>query len=88
MTPLRTGCALIALFAATPALAQTPNADDLATLVRAQAAEIVALKARLDRLEGAQQVAAEPPPPRHWRRRRMRTIWRPWSARRPRRSWR
>ncbi len=62
MTLLRTGCALIALVVATPALAQTPSADELATLVRAQAAEIAALKARLDRLEGAQQVAAMPAP--------------------------
>ena len=62
MTLLRTGCALIALVVPTPALAQIPSADELATLVRAQAAEIAALKARLDRLEGAQQVAAMPAP--------------------------
>lgn len=63
MNPLRTGCALIALVVATPALAQTPSAEELASLVRAQATEIAALKARLDRLEGAPQVAAAPATP-------------------------
>jgi phosphate-selective porin OprO/OprP len=55
MTPFRTGCALVALIIATPALAQTgapaPSDADLAALVRAQAAEIATLKSRLDRLE-------------------------------------
>lgn len=51
------GCALGALVIATPALAQTPSQDDLAALVRAQTAEIAALKARLDRLEGAPATA-------------------------------
>ena len=61
---LRTGSALLALVIATPALAQTPGPADLADLVRAQAAEIAALKARLDRLEGQQTVAvvAQPVP--------------------------
>ena len=69
MKILRTGCALFALAVATPALAQTPSQAELADLVRAQAAEIALLKARLDRMEGAQQaaVAAAPipvtPPP-------------------------
>ncbi|WP_420146126.1 OprO/OprP family phosphate-selective porin [Sphingobium sp.] len=49
---LRGGCAALALIIATPALAQTPSADELAALVKAQAAEIAALKTRLDRLEG------------------------------------
>lgn len=53
MIPIRTASALVALLAATPAPAQTPGSDDLATLVRQQAAEIAALRARLDRLEGA-----------------------------------
>jgi len=60
MTPIRTATALVALMAATPALAQTPSSDDLAALVRQQAAEIAALRARLDRLEGA--AAAVPSP--------------------------
>ena len=59
---LRTGCALLALVVATPALAQTPSQADLAELVRAQAAEIAALKARLDRIEGQQALAATPAP--------------------------
>ena len=62
MTMFRTASALVALLAATPALAQTPTADELAVLVRQQAAEIATLRARLDRLEGAQQVAATPAP--------------------------
>ncbi len=41
------------MIAATPALAQTPAEADLAALVRAQAAEIAALKARLDRPKAA-----------------------------------
>jgi phosphate-selective porin OprO/OprP len=63
MTMFRAGCALIALVAATPALAQAPTRDDLADLVRAQAAEIQALRARLDRLEQAQAAAAPAPAP-------------------------
>ena len=47
---LRGGCAALALIAATPALAQAPSNADLADLVRAQAAEIAMLKARLDKL--------------------------------------
>ncbi len=59
---LRSGCAALALIAATPALAQAPGTDELAELVRAQAAEIASLKARIDRLEGqGVQVAAAPP---------------------------
>jgi len=61
MMLLRTGCALVALIAATPALAQAPSQEDLAALVRAQAAEIAALKARLDRLEGVQSAAPAVP---------------------------
>lgn len=49
---LRGGCAALALIAATPALAQAPTTDELAALVKAQAAEIATLKARLDKLEG------------------------------------
>src|SRR3954468_6378450 len=51
-----TGAALSALILATPALAQTASADqaELAALVRAQAAEIAALRTRLDRIEGRQ----------------------------------
>jgi len=56
------GCALAALAAATPALAQPPSDEDLAALVRAQAAEIAVLKARLDRIEAGQASAAAPPP--------------------------
>ncbi len=70
----RSGCALFALAAATPALAQAPSREDLAELVRAQAAEIAALKTRLDRLEGRETAAqvstpsaevaqVTPPPP-------------------------
>jgi phosphate-selective porin OprO/OprP len=58
MTLFRTGCAIAAMVAATPALAQTPSAGELAELVRQQAAEIAVLKARLDRIEG--QSAAAP----------------------------
>jgi len=62
MTLFRSGCALAALVAATPALAQTPSAAELAELVRAQAAEIATLRARLDRLEGATAAAAPAAP--------------------------
>ncbi|MFD2430686.1 hypothetical protein ACFSUK_26735 [Sphingobium scionense] len=58
---LRGGCAALALIVATPVLAQTPSADELAALVKAQAAEIATLKARLDKLEGQQAVAASTP---------------------------
>lgn len=61
MTPIRTATALVALMAATPALAQTPSNDDLAALVRQQAAEIATLRARLDRLEGTTAAAAPAP---------------------------
>jgi phosphate-selective porin OprO/OprP len=54
MKSLQYGCALLALFIATPALARTPGPDALAELVRAQAAEIADLRARLDRLEDRQ----------------------------------
>jgi len=57
MTLFRTGCAALALIAATPALAQAPTDADLGALVRAQAAEIAALKSRLDRLENNAAVA-------------------------------
>lgn len=57
MTILRTGCALAALVIAMPAPAQTPDQEDLAALVRAQAAEIAVLKARLDRLESVKTAA-------------------------------
>ena len=57
MTLFRTGCAALALIAATPALAQAPSEAGLAALVRAQAAEIAALKSRLDRLENNAAVA-------------------------------
>ncbi len=60
MTPIRTATALVALMAATPALAQTPSNDDLAALVRQQAAEIATLRARLDRLEGTTAAAPAP----------------------------
>ena len=60
MTPIRTATALVALMAATTALAQTPSNDDLAALVRQQAAEIATLRARLDRLEGTTAAAPAP----------------------------
>ena len=60
MTLLHTGCALLAMTVATPALAQIPSQSELAELVRAQAAEIAALKARLDRVEVGQQAQAVP----------------------------
>ncbi len=62
MTLFRTGCALVALIAATPALAQTPTQEELAALVKAQSAEIAALRARLDRLEGTPVATAQPAP--------------------------
>ena len=60
---LRGGCASLALIAATPALAQAPSTEELGALVRAQAAEIAALKARLEKLEtqSVAQAAATPP---------------------------
>jgi phosphate-selective porin OprO and OprP len=62
MTILRTTTALLALVAATPALAQAPTDTDLEALVRAQAAEIAALRSRLDRLEAQQGTPAPTPP--------------------------
>lgn len=60
---LRGGCASLALIAATPALAQAPSTEELGALVRAQAAEIAALKARLEKLEtqSVAQAAVTPP---------------------------
>ncbi|EIZ80551.1 putative phosphate selective porin [Novosphingobium sp. Rr 2-17] len=70
---LAAGTALAALIASTPALAQTSQ-EDLANLVRAQAAEIASLRERVERLEvkriaqadaaanAAPQVAAAVPP--------------------------
>ncbi|MFD1951214.1 OprO/OprP family phosphate-selective porin [Sphingomonas arantia] len=63
MILLRTGCGLLALALATPSLAQTPDAAELARLVQAQAAQIATLQARLDRLEGQQAAAAAAPVP-------------------------
>ncbi|WP_311270188.1 porin [Sphingobium sp. WCS2017Hpa-17] len=60
---LRGNCAALALIAATPALAQTPSADELAALVKAQAAEIASLKARLDKIEGQAMAPAAAPAP-------------------------
>lgn len=57
MKTLAAGIALAALIAANPALAQEPDREALAELVRAQAAEIAALRQRVERLE-AQQPAA------------------------------
>lgn len=57
---LMAGAAVLALVAATPALAQAPTRDDLADLVRAQAAEIASLRQRVDRLEAERTVAAAP----------------------------
>ena len=76
MTPIRTATALVALLAATPALAQTPSNDDLAALVRQQAAEIATLRARLDRWRGRRPpplspAPCPPPPTRRQRRRRL-----------------
>ncbi|KQM18984.1 OprO/OprP family phosphate-selective porin [Novosphingobium sp. Leaf2] len=62
---LRGGCAALALIAATPALAAEALTNaDLADLVRAQAAQIATLKARLDKLEGhnAAMAAAQSAP--------------------------
>ncbi|WP_159982514.1 MULTISPECIES: OprO/OprP family phosphate-selective porin [unclassified Novosphingobium] len=58
---LKAGAAFAALIAATPALAQAPSRDDLADLVRAQAAEIASLRQRVDRLEAERTVAAATP---------------------------
>ncbi|WP_313535983.1 porin [Sphingomonas sp.] len=53
------GAALSALLFATPALAQSTSADqaELVRLLKAQAEEIAALRARLDRIEGNQDAA-------------------------------
>ncbi|MET0240019.1 MAG: porin, partial [Sphingobium sp.] len=60
----RAGCAILPLIAATPALAQppAPSTAELVELVRAQAAEIAALKDRLARVEAAQSSAAAQAP--------------------------
>ncbi|GAM04201.1 OprO/OprP family phosphate-selective porin [Novosphingobium sp. MBES04] len=50
MRLLPTSCALVALVAASPALAQTPSREDLADLVRRQAAEIAELRSRVDEI--------------------------------------
>ncbi|WP_260928952.1 OprO/OprP family phosphate-selective porin [Novosphingobium sp. 9] len=47
----KSGCAIAAVIAATPALAAEPSRDDLAELVREQAAEIAALRQRVEKLE-------------------------------------
>ncbi|VWX46747.1 OprO/OprP family phosphate-selective porin [Novosphingobium sp. 9U] len=57
---LSIGCASFALAAVSPALAQAPSEEELPALVRAQAAEIASLKARLDKLE-AREASAQPP---------------------------
>ncbi|MFK4873845.1 porin, partial [Novosphingobium sp. ZW T3_23] len=56
-----TGSALVALIAATPALAQEPTREDLAELVRAQAAEIASLRQRVEKLEAGATSAQAPP---------------------------
>jgi len=56
MKMFASGTALVALIAATPALAQEPTKDDLAELVRAQAAEIASLRQRVEKLEAGQSV--------------------------------
>ncbi|MFT4056547.1 MAG: porin [Novosphingobium sp.] len=48
---LMAGAAFLALVSANPALAQAPTRDELADLVRAQAAEIASLRQRVDALE-------------------------------------
>lgn len=58
MRILYAGCALAALFIASPALAQAPSQDALAELVRAQAVEIAELRARLDKLEAQDESLA------------------------------
>ncbi|MCC2975673.1 porin [Sphingomonas sp. PL-96] len=66
MKLIPSGCALAALIAATPALAQTPGQEELAELVRAQAAEIAQLRARIERLETQKTdtvIAAQPARP-------------------------
>ncbi|WP_039389455.1 OprO/OprP family phosphate-selective porin [Novosphingobium sp. MBES04] len=56
MRMLKCGCALVAIVAASPVLAQTaptpPTNETLADLVRRQAAEIADLRARVEQLEG------------------------------------
>lgn len=64
MTPIRTTAMLTAFAVSAPAFAQVPPEGDLAALVRAQAAEIAALKTRIERLEAQRAVApAQPAPP-------------------------
>ncbi|WP_232494058.1 OprO/OprP family phosphate-selective porin [Novosphingobium kaempferiae] len=55
---LMTGAAFVALVAANPALAQAPTRDELADLVRAQAAEIASLRQRVDALEAERKAPA------------------------------
>ncbi|MEE4450973.1 OprO/OprP family phosphate-selective porin [Novosphingobium resinovorum] len=57
---LMTGAAFLALAVANPALAQAPTRDELADLVRAQAAEIASLRRRVDALEATRTAAAAP----------------------------
>lgn len=52
--------AFLALVSANPALAQAPTRDELANLVRAQAAEIASLRQRVDALEATRTAAAAP----------------------------
>ncbi|MGF7153661.1 OprO/OprP family phosphate-selective porin [Novosphingobium gossypii] len=55
---LFTSAAFLALVSGNPALAQTPTRDDLADLVRAQAAEIASLRQRVDALEAERHTVA------------------------------
>ncbi|WP_396592611.1 OprO/OprP family phosphate-selective porin [Brevundimonas sp. R86498] len=59
---LLAGAALCALLSGSPAAAQTTSADqnELASLIRAQAGEIAALRARLDAMEAGVPVATAP----------------------------
>ncbi|MBH0113846.1 porin [Novosphingobium sp. YJ-S2-02] len=59
MKTIPISCALGALLTATPTLAQTPSAQDLADLVRQQAAEIADLRERVKELETRSE--AQPP---------------------------
>ncbi|EZP83771.1 Phosphate-specific outer membrane porin OprP Pyrophosphate-specific outer membrane porin OprO [Novosphingobium resinovorum] len=57
---LMASAAFLALAVANPALAQAPTRDELADLVRAQAAEIASLRQRVDALEATRTTAAAP----------------------------
>ncbi|EJU11467.1 porin [Novosphingobium resinovorum] len=57
---LMASAAFLALAVANPALAQAPTRDELADLVRAQAAEIASLRQRVDALEATRTAAAAP----------------------------